>query len=219
MAFGLFRRKKGKEEEFVTTIPLQDVIALKAQGLTNEQIINQLRAQGYSFAQIRDALAQAEIKGAVVRKPEAALPTPPETITPAPIPTPGIPTPMPVTPPGAPTPPEKERDIETIERILEEIIEEKWRDVDEKLKEIEKWKEVVESRVNETSNRLNEIVSRLGMIEQTIASKVSEYGKSMQEVASQMAAMEKIMTKLIPSLADSIKELREVIESSKKGIA
>lgn len=68
MAFKLPFGKKGDEFSQVpeSNIPVSQVLNMRAQGMNNNQVANQLRAQGFSLNQIRDAMAQADIKGAVM---------------------------------------------------------------------------------------------------------------------------------------------------------
>ncbi|MCW1296213.1 MAG: hypothetical protein OH319_00845 [Candidatus Parvarchaeota archaeon] len=202
-------------------IPVQDVISMREQGLSNDQIITQLKSQGYSFSQIRDALAQADLKMSVIAPvPTEHFPVKEEVEAPA---FPQI-SPLP-TEPAAPMPeaapsPETfgERSLEDIERVLEEIIEEKWKEVGEKLNEFETWKVNFDSKLGAIETRINDLNTRVGNIEQSISARVEEYGKAISDVNVQMQALERVLGKLVPSLSDSIKELRDVVEETKKSI-
>lgn len=68
MAFDFLKKDKGSEEEPVRT-PLDIVMELKQRGLSNQDVVNQLRMQGYSLSKIKDALVQADIKGGVTGTP------------------------------------------------------------------------------------------------------------------------------------------------------
>lgn len=48
-----------------TDVPLNDVISMQQQGLSNNQIIQTLQRQGYQQTQIYDALAQSEAKKSI----------------------------------------------------------------------------------------------------------------------------------------------------------
>jgi archaellum component FlaC/uncharacterized protein (DUF433 family) len=205
-------------------IPVQDVISMREQGLSNDQIITQLKAQGYSFSQIRDALAQADLKTSVIapapiehypKKEEEPIATP--TFPQLNLPPPEVP-PAPVAPTAPVTELPGEKSLEDIERVLEEIIEEKWKEVGEKLNEFETWRTSFETKLSATETRINDINTRLSNIEQTIAGRVEEYGKAITDVNVQMQALERVLSKLVPSLSDSIKELRDVVEETKKSI-
>ena len=124
---------------------------------------------------------------------------------------------------SAPTPrapmtlqPKKRESIDEIERILEEIIRERWKEVEAELDKVKSWKNKLESKVDKLSESVNELKTRLDMIHVQTTEKVEEYGKAMTDAKIEMQALEKAMSKLIPSLSDNIRELREVVEASKK---
>ena len=79
MVFGI---KKEDKQVLKSEVPVQAVISMKERKLTNEQIIEQLKSQGYSLQAIRDALTQAEVKQSAVN-PE--LPPLPGIEEPAPV--------------------------------------------------------------------------------------------------------------------------------------
>jgi DNA-binding transcriptional MerR regulator len=208
---GILDRIKKKDEEVPTSVPVQEVVDLRNQGMNNDQIINQLRAEGYEFQQIRDAMSQAELKNAASNQnsPAETFPsgqmndfTPFESnLSPEFSPAPGMEV--------------KDRSVEEIERILEQIIEEKWSDVEDKLGVMEQWKNKVEKDIEKIASKVEDFKSRVDAIEVAITAKVDEYGKSMQEVSVEMQALEKVMGKLVPTLTDSIKELKEVTEKKR----
>ena len=69
MAGFIDRFKKREETEGAsesTRTPVNDILAMRGQGLTNNQIITELRAGGYKITEIRNALMQADIKSGVI---------------------------------------------------------------------------------------------------------------------------------------------------------
>ena len=76
MAFKLPFGNKGEAFSQVpeSNIPVSQVLSMRAQGMNNNQDANQLRAQGFSLNQIRDAMAQADIKGAVMPPMQQGMP-------------------------------------------------------------------------------------------------------------------------------------------------
>ena len=68
-------------------IPTDKIVQLRQQGLSNNQIIESLQREGYSSAQVFDAMSQADIKG-IVETPsgEAPMPGAPVQGMPPPIP-------------------------------------------------------------------------------------------------------------------------------------
>lgn len=209
-------------------VPVREVMAMNASGMGNEEIVRELKDRGFSLSQIRDAIAQASVRGSVsggnrgaataeavspVVTPESARETGPLSI-----PGGGFDTleEAPAQQPAQRAAPAMSADIEEIERILEEIIEEKWKDVEDKFNVMDKWKMKMEAQVSNIESRLTEVTARIDSLHQTMASKVEEYDKTMEGVGIEMKALEKVMSKLIPSLSDNIKELRDIVSSAGK---
>jgi 5-methylcytosine-specific restriction endonuclease McrBC regulatory subunit McrC len=109
----------------------------------------------------------------------------------------------------------KEDTVEEMERILEEIIREKWKEVQAELDRVNIWKNKMDSKISKIEETTAELKNRLDMIHVQTTEKVEEYGRSMEDAKIEMKAMEKVMSKLIPSLSENIKELREVVNESK----
>lgn len=242
-------------------VPVSQFLSMKAQGMNNSQIANQLRAAGFSLTQIRDAMAQAEIKSAVVPG-GADMGFNPNVQTGGPLPemmpeenmmqsnmpqmpgeemqNPGMEQmEMPPLPdvPAAPLGMEMqqpqnypmqqqypaqqrgaapEQIINELQRVIEEIIEEKWSGVDDKLNALEVWKAKLEGNISESNNRIGALNQRLDSISKGMFEKTESYQGTMEDVNTQMEAVEKLMGKLVPSLAEEIKELRDVVEKLKK---
>ena len=267
----LFNFGKGKENAPAGNVPVSQVLAMRAQGANNSQIANQLRAAGFSLTQIRDAMAQAEIKSAVMpggadmgfnqnvptggpmpefndammgdmgqmpgmnmqQMPDMGnmqgmnmqmqpgmeqMEMPPMPDIPAsPIGMEGMGMPMQQQQyPSAPRQAAPEQLINELQKVIEEIIEEKWNSVDDKLNAMEVWKAKVEGQVSETGNKLDVINQRIDIFAQGMMGKTEEFKGTMVDVNTQMEAVEKLMGKLVPSLAEEIKELRSVVEKLKK---
>ncbi len=266
-----------KEENFPampeSNIPVSQVLTMRAQGMQNNQIANQLRASGFSLSQIRDAISQADIKSAVTPPqgmfqenqsaqqaafqgnqqsafqgnqdlqmqgmPEVPpMPNIPEM--------PGVP-PMPslqsepqftqnqmaqpqqnamLQPPQNPMPQlpsqplpagkSMETLVDELQRIIENIIEEKWKSVEQKISTLNAWKTKLEDKVGALNSKVSELTSRIDGFSKTMVSKDEDYKKTMSDVNTEMEAIEKLMGKLVPSLAEEIKELRGVVEKMKK---
>jgi DNA-binding transcriptional MerR regulator len=225
----VFGKKKDKEEaKGKSDVPVQAVMSMKQRGMGNEQVIEQLKSQGYSLQAIRDALTQANVKqGAVGPAPAPPMPGDMPGLDEGPElpPMPGqAPEPGPeMTParggPGlnvptsfaAPTTKDAGIKVEEMERILEEIVDERWKDVTAKFSELEASKTENDVRINELSKRVSELSSRIDEISSVVMGKVDEYKKTMEDVDVEIKALEKVMQKLVPSMAEQVKELKGVI--------
>ncbi len=239
MVFGI--NKKKEENKPTSDVPVQAVISMKDRGMTNEQIIEQLKSQGYSLQAIRDSLTQAEVKkNAISQAPiPPEPPKPPANEMPELPPLPGANNqPQPIkepeqeeaitspvrSGPGLNTtqsmnikPSVKDVKIDEIERILEEIVDERWKDVTKKVNDIENSRIKDETRINELSKRISEVTSRVDEMSSVVMSKVEEYKKTMSDVDIEIKALEKVMQKLVPSMAEQVKELKDVV-SGLKGV-
>jgi hypothetical protein len=255
----LFNFGKGNENAMGANIPVSQFLSMKAQGMNNSQIANQLRAAGFSLTQIRDAMAQAEIKSAVMPG-GSDMGFNPNVQTGGPLPEmmpeenmmngmpqmpdmqnqgieqmemPPLPD-VPAAPMGMEMQPQQnypmqqqypvqqqrgaapEQIINELQRVIEEIIEEKWSGVEDKLNALEVWKAKLEGNISESNNRIAALNQRLDSISKGIFDKTESYQGTMEDVNTQMEAVEKLMGKLVPSLAEEIKELRDVVEKLKK---
>lgn len=196
-----------------TSSPVEEVIKSKQQGLTNDQIISKLKTEGYSFAQIQDAFSQAEIKSSVIAPSGSIPPAPAAPMTPS-ASLPKIDEPL---APSIPELPKTEAGVDEIERLLEEIIKEKWKDVTSKLAMLDNWKIEIDTKIANVEKYLAEMTKRMDNIQNSILAKNEEYGKTILDTQTEIQALEKVMGKLVPSMTDNIKELRELIEETKKG--
>ena len=181
-------------------IPVKQVLDLKAKGYDNDKIVTELRNQNYNYQQIRDALEQASIKKTVLGTPG----TPPPIAAPKPTPAP------------SPAPSKKGVDIDEIQRIIEEIIEEKWNESEERIKKLESWKSSVSSKIEGFEKRLDDFSNSLSSMQGVLSEKAEEFSESMQNVDVEMKALEKALNRIVPSLSDNIKELKDVVKDLKK---
>ncbi len=208
--------KKKKEKDFpegdldfppVAETPINEIIDMRSRGMTNDQIISKLKTEGFNFSQIQNAMSQAEVKSSAVPGPAIPLPEielPGELKLPE---EPELPKPEPVQASGG---------KDNIERLLEQIIEEKWKGVTNKLDAIENWKAGIDAKMEAIDKGIASLNGRIDKVQTSAASRVDEYDRTMQDVQTEMKALEKIMGKLIPSMTDTIKELREIAEETKR---
>jgi hypothetical protein len=265
MAMFDFGKRGGEGAQATSTnVPVSQVLAMKSQGLSNNQIANQLRVAGYSLTQIRDALAQADIKSAVVpgfggEAPGGMIPSGPSQgmeqfpqmpdmpqfpempgeqggMPPSEMEMPPLPE-VSQQPPSFQMPQQQmqapmqmpsqmgvsgrnefsmEQLVNELQRVIEEIIEEKWSGVEDKLNALDMWKVKLEGKISELSNKVTESTGRIDEFSKGMVKKTEEYQGTMEEVGTEMEAVEKLMGKLVPSLAEEIKELRDVVDKLKK---
>jgi len=230
----VFGKKKEESNESKGDVPVQAVLSMKQRNMSNDQVIEQLKSQGYSLQSIKDALTQADVKQSAITPAPPAPPAPkagPE-LPPLPgeAPTPALPAQPAISPvrgepelapatglPSLPEAPKAGFKVEEMERILEEIVDERWSDVTSKFSDLETARAKQETRIDELSKRVSELSSRLDEISSVVMGKVDEYKKTMEDVDVEIKALEKVMQKLVPSMAEQVKDLKEVVGGLKGG--
>jgi len=173
--------------------PVDNVMALQQQGLTNNQIIQTLQRQGYAPQQIYDAMAMAENRNAVEPMPEAPVPG------------------------DYPSPQQQQRAPQEqpkgFEEIAEAIVEEKWHEFSRELVKVNEWKDSSASRLDKVEQSVNDMKSDLESLHKAIVSKISEYDKNLLDVGTEIKAMEKVFQKVLPELTGSVAELSRITKA------
>jgi DNA-binding transcriptional MerR regulator len=192
-----------------TEIPIQKVADMISQGLSTEKIIQALMSEGYPMQQIRDALQQADIKKSInnpitgstaqIQEPSQAPPSMPQQAPPRPM--------------NAPMPAQKSPgiNIDEIQRILEEIISEKWKESEEVIRNMIEWKATISAKMKELETRISEFNLRVDSMNNSLGKKAEEFNQTMTEVDTEIKALDKALNKLIPALSDNISELKEIV--------
>ncbi|MAG16340.1 hypothetical protein CMO88_04730 [Candidatus Woesearchaeota archaeon] len=205
--FGL--GKKVEEAQTVTT-PVDEVLKMRDQGFTNNQIVQALQRNGYKTHQIFDAMNQADLKNA--GPVEGAV-------------EPGLAQPIPVAPKEDVPPNLEEQQTESIvpqenyddriEEVSESIIEEKWEDLMKEINKLLEWKETMENKMAGLEQGLNDLKSSSDNLQKAVLGKVTEYDKTMRTVSSDMKAMDTVFQKVLPTLTDNVSELSRLAKKGK----
>lgn len=199
----------------VNEIPLDLVLSMKRQGLSNEQIIQNLQREGFTQENIFNALNQADIKGNVEQIPMNIMETPPMQnpmqMNPQSIaPYPGMNMEMQQQPMNIEQP-----NIST-EELIEAIIDEKWNDLLKDINKVVEWKDKAETRLVQMEQKLMDIKDEFDKLHQAIIGKVGEYDKHILDVGTEVKAMEKVFQKVLPTFVDNINELTRITDNLKK---
>ncbi len=172
-------------------VPISQVLSMQAQGLTNNQIIQALQRQGFQPTQIYDALAQAEAKKGIEPMEVPGEMAPRTEIRP---------------PPAHPE----------SEAIVEQIIEEKWHELQKDLAKINEWKDMVGSRVDKMEQSMQDLRTDLDGLHKAIVARIGEYDKTLLDVGTEIKAMEKVFQKVLPELTGNIQELSRITKGVKE---
>lgn len=207
--FDVFKKKKPEEapqapQEYGYGSPapaasLTDyVLTLKQQGYTQNQIIQALQRQGYSPAEIYDAVSQAEApQGIEPYAPQAPSPEAPTAMFPQEIPVAGA------------------GQQKNFEEIAEQILEEKWQDFMKEHAKFSEWQDQAGTRIERIEQSVTDMKADLENLHKAIVSKISEYDKNLLDVGTEIKAMEKVFQKVLPELTGSVTELSRITRAVK----
>lgn len=203
--------------------PINEIIQMRNQGLSNNQVIQNLQREGYSNTQIFDAMNQADTKMAVEGMQPAAdmLPANPQNSASGD----GLFTQSPVQTQDQSTMPLGNNESipsgfgdnqVKVEELVEAIIEEKW---DELLKDVNKivsWKNKVETRISEIEVKVDHLKENFTDLQRAVIGKVNDYDKHILEVGSELKAMEKVFSKVLPVFTENVNELTNITNKLKE---
>jgi hypothetical protein len=202
--------------------PVNETLEMIKKGLTNEEITRSLEAKGYNLQQISDAINQAKIKqGVEGNMPpqeyqqglEADVPAPPEQMQ-------------------QESPPQKEMQAapaqqyqmptqvgpsyEEMQAIVEQIVEEKWRDMVKDIGDINVFKSRVSDDMEAVKQEILRTQRRLEELQGAVLGKVKDYNQSVLNISSEMKALESVFSKIMEPLSMNVRELSRITEELKK---
>jgi hypothetical protein len=174
----------------MTDTPVDKVMVMRQQGYDNSQIVQILQRDGYTSAQVFDAINQVELRSG---SPIAGNPTMPaaqqhEYMT---------------------------EQQASMEEYVETIIDEKWTELEKDIQKIIDWKNRSEQRMNELSTQVTDLRERFDKLQDTILGKVGDYDRTMQDVGADLKAMERVFSKVLPHFTENVKQLSEITEKLK----
>ncbi len=194
-------------------IPVDEVINLRNQGYSNNQIVQALQ-KDYNYQQIYDALNQADIKKGVDFSNDA--PSPDD------IPKPYDESSTYSTNMKFPQPessyqerPAITHSTEHIQELVESVINEKWVEFTQNIGDLVIWKEKVNTDLIAIKQEILRTQSRFENIQKAMLGRVEDYGKGITELGTEMKALEKVFEKILEPLTTNIKELTKITNELK----
>ncbi|MBN1501937.1 hypothetical protein JW930_00195 [Candidatus Woesearchaeota archaeon] len=191
--------------------PINLILQMRQQGLSNNQIIQNLQRQGYSNTQIFDAMNQAEVKNAVEKVPPEFISQQPEY----PIPS-GQP-PMSQQMSAQTDDDYHQEDTAKTEELIEAIIDEKWSDLLKNVNKIIEWKNRAESRIAAMEMKVDNLKENFDQLHRAVLGKIGEYDKNILDVGTEIKAMEKVFAKVLPAFTENVHELSRITDRLKSG--
>lgn len=228
MAFFKFGKKKKEEsldmpmpspevqQQQFQGSPIEQVLMMKQQGYTNNQIVQTLQSQGYNTSQIFDAINQAGLSGgfqANEPEPEVGMPEYGQEYEQHPYQQQqsfqSFQAPKEVQPPVT-------IDEERIQEVAEAIIDEKWEELAKDIKKVIEWKEQSENRLAKLEQQVIDMRLSIDSLTKSMMAKVSAYDQNIVDVGTEVKAMEKVFQKVLPSLTESVNKLDRMTKGYKE---
>lgn len=181
---------------------LDSVIQMKGQGIPDEEIISNLREQGFSPKEINDALSHSEIKAAVSRENpemEESIPTPEgEDVY-----TPQAPQETYSQPQEAAQEYYPQENYysqgyaqqagvssDTIVEISEQVFEEKSKKIKKGVDELNEFKTISQAKIENALDRIKRIEAVMDKLQISILEKIGSYGSNLEEIKKEMSMMQ-----------------------------
>jgi len=228
MAFFKFGKKKKEEpldmpmpspemqqQQQFQGSPIEQVLMMKQQGYTNNQIVQTLQSQGYNTSQIFDAINQAGLSGgfeANEPEPEAGMQDYNQGYEQQPYQQQSFQSfhaPKEINPPVT-------IDEERIQEVAEAIIDEKWEELAKDIKKVIEWKDQSESRLSKLEQQLIDMRLSIDSLTKSMMARVSAYDQNIVDVGTEVKAMEKVFQKVLPSLTESVNKLDRMTKGYKE---
>jgi hypothetical protein len=198
-------------------VPMNTISNLQQQGLSNDQIIQELQNEGYNSQEIFDALNNVDttnipgspIDDSRIGQGPSALDQPPMDMG-APVndaPNMGAP---------AMNNPVFNETKENIEEMAEAIIDEKWEELVKSINKIIEWKDKIEGRLTKIEQDIQNVKENFSQLHSSVIGKINEYDKNIVNVGTEVKAMGKVFEKVLPTFTENVNELKRVVKDSKK---
>jgi archaellum component FlaC len=218
---------------------LPDISDMVQSGMSEQDIIDNLRQKGYDSTAIKDALINSNLsaRGAepgqaarmdigsvstqLTPEPNAPPRTAQEALEPQSVMQPTTSVIQQFRQPASQASEQQagisDKAMDTIQGILEQIIEEKWQAASSDIDTFKNALNTNKDNVNALDEKIENLSRRIDSIQNTILGKTEEYNKTLSDVNVELQAFEKVIDRLVPAISDSIKELRDLVEGLKKG--
>ncbi len=191
-------------------IPVSEVEQLRAQGMIDNDVVEQLMRKGYSPDQVHAAISQLDEGGAIMAGTgfssgfQAGAPMAPGQ--------------MMGQGGGAQGGQGDSSDglYGRMEELVEKMIDEKWDELIGEVKKIIEWKEKVEVRQVKMEGDLAKLKEDFTLLHQGVLGKLEDYDIRMRDVDSELKAVGKVFKDTIPTFVENVKELSSVAERLKK---
>jgi len=189
-------------------VPVNNVVAMKQQGYSNNQIIQTLQRDGYNSSQIFDAISQSEMGSGQMNSDNFQTQQLGQQLPPM----------------GQMQQPMQAQPMQQMpmsglqsspEELVEAIIEEKWNELVKDINKVIEWKQKADAKLTAMEQQMTDMQIQFDKLHQAIIGKVGDYDKHILEVSTQLQAMEKVFGKVLPTFIDNVSELSAITQRVK----
>ncbi len=173
-----------------TDVPVESVLIMQQQGLSNPQIIQSLQRQGYSLPLVAEALRQADVHAQEGTAEPHVQPVVQEQQ------------------------PEKQEASSVSEDVVAQL-QKNWSELREDVKSVQSFRTNAEEKLADMDKRLQSMQDEVKTIHQAVFAQIQEYNKTLKGVGTEIIAMEKVFSESLPELTGSIQELQRVTKGIK----
>lgn len=113
----------------------------------------------------------------------------------------------------APEMPTGSMDIESMQEIIESVIDERWQEVVASIGDISLWRSKIEDDISAIKQEVLRIDDRFAKLQASMIGRVDEYQKSISKVSNEMVALEQVFGKIMEPLTSNIKELQRITKT------
>jgi len=200
-------------------VPINNVVSMKQQGYSNNQIIQTLQRDGYNSSQIFDAISQSEMGSGQMssdnfQTQQLGQQLPPIGQMPMQQQPMQMQQPMPMMPPSMQSMPMGGLQSSP-EELVEAIIDEKWNELVKDINKVIEWKQKADVKLTAMEQQMNDMQLQFDKLHQAIIGKVGDYDRHILEVSTQLQAMEKVFGKVLPTFIDNVSELSAITQRVK----
>ena len=207
----LFHKKPKDSRE----VPLEDVQKMTKKGMSDKDIIRQLKSKGYSYEAIEGAMLRAVKEGVDDEKPRAMDRM--ETESPA------VDNVFDMPREFAPdftqqTQQMPDEEVEAPEMMLEELIEgivdDKWRKFDDRLNKIDDNFDRIRAEIKQFEIRIDQ--NKKDSPSREIEARMADISEQLEDMEARVGGLEKAFKQFLPSLTKNIEALSHIIHEMKE---
>ena len=188
-------------------IQVNRVVQMQQQGMSDNDIVTTLKNEGVSPKDISDSLAQAKIKMAVSQEEPMTADNQAQQYAEQQY--------VPQEQQYAPQeqqyayPEQNSMSIETMTEIIDRIIAEKLKDINQKIKPVIDFKNKAEEDIADLKERVKRMESMSDALQRAVIGKIGEFGQSTSMIHQDLENLHGTVSKLMNPLIDNYNELKK----------